>query len=139
MAEEIHRYILDSYAMLAYFQAEPGGAQISNLLKAVGEQSAELYMSWINIGEIAYLSSRHWGNKKAQEMINDLRSLPIILCEASQKRILAAAWIKAKYPISYADAFAAALAQELEASLVTGDPEFAVLQPDLQVEWLPQK
>jgi ribonuclease VapC len=65
--------------------------------------------------------------------------IPITLIQASEERILAAADLKAQYPISYADAFAAALAKELDAKVVTGDPEFKTLEPAILVHWLPEK
>ncbi len=49
---------------------------------------------------------------------------------------MAAARIKAEHPLSYADAFAAALAQELGASLVMGDPEFKTVESTVNVMWL---
>ncbi len=50
--------------------------------------------------------------------------------------MLAAAHLKARFPIALADAFAAALAQELEAPLLTGDPEFKALEETLTIYWL---
>ena len=44
--------------------------------------------------------------------------------------------MKANHRISYADAFAAALAQEYGATVVTGDPEFRSLGEKVSVEWL---
>ena len=44
--------------------------------------------------------------------------------------------MKAHYPTSYADAFAVALAQELNAPLMTGDPEFHKVEDIVQVCWL---
>ena len=38
--------------------------------------------------------------------------------------MLAAARIKARFPISYAGAFAIAAARELDCPVITGDPEF---------------
>jgi hypothetical protein len=38
--------------------------------------------------------------------------------------------------MAYADAFAAAPAQELGAALVSGDTEFKALEPDLEMIWL---
>lgn len=52
---------------------------------------------------------------------------------------MSAAHLKAHYPISYADAFAAVLAQELKATLVTGDPEFHAVQHLIHIEWLSEK
>ena len=92
-------------------------------------------MSLINVGEVVYLTGRNRGRKIAEELLKDLRDLPITFYEASEERILAAAWIKSNHAISYADSFAAQLAQELKATLVTGDPEFEGVK-DLKVFWL---
>jgi hypothetical protein len=45
----------------------------------------------------------------------------------------------AVHAVAYADAFAAALAQESAATLVTGDPEFEILGDVLTIQWLPQR
>ena len=53
------------------------------------------------------------------------------------KGLLAAAHLKARTPIAYADCFAAALAIFQEAILVTGDPEFnKIKSAELKIEWL---
>ena len=51
---------------------------------------------------------------------------------------LMTAHIKAEHAIAYADSFAAALAQQCAAKLVTGDPEFKLLEGVLDIRWLPQ-
>jgi len=48
----------------------------------------------------------------------------------------AAAQLKASHKLSLADAFAAALAKEKKAELVTGDPEFKPLEKEVKVHWL---
>lgn len=53
-----------------------------------------------------------------------------------EKTVLAAAHIKANYAVSYADAFAIALAQELKATVVTGDPEFGGVEKMVDILWL---
>ena len=47
-------------------------------------------------------------------------------------------WVKAKFSVSYADAFAAALAGLHDAVLLTGDPKFEALEKKglLSIEWL---
>ncbi len=82
------------------------------------------------------LLCRERGKKKAQQLLSDLQSFPIKFYEVTEERIFAAAWLKAEYPFSYADAFAAALARELKASLVTGDPEFKRLKDNPSLIWL---
>ncbi|HID86205.1 MAG TPA: hypothetical protein EYP55_02375 [Anaerolineae bacterium] len=46
--------------------------------------------------------------------------------------------IKAHHPIAYADAFAVALSQREDATLVTGDPEPRHVESLITIEWLPQ-
>ena len=91
-------YVLDSYALLAYFNSESGGQQIIALLEAAQDQTADLFASLINVGEIYYLIYRRLGESKAQEMLRLLRSLPVKLCEASESRILSAA-VRSPRPI----------------------------------------
>jgi ribonuclease VapC len=139
MAKNIPVYVLDSFAILAYFQAEPGGPVVRDLMQAARDRSAALSMSMINVGEILYIASRRRGAQRAEEMLADLRALPITLCAASEQRILAAARIKAEFTLSYADAFAVGLAQDLNATLVTGDPEFQSVDQRIPILQLPQK
>lgn len=135
MAESKPVFVLDSFAVLAYFQAENGGERVLELLNNAREDKVQLAMSLINAGEVVYLTGRNRGRKIAEAVLKDLRDLPITFYEASEERILAAAWIKASHAISYADSFAVQLAQELKAALVTGDPEFEGMK-DLKVLWL---
>jgi predicted nucleic acid-binding protein len=55
-----------------------------------------------------------------------------------EELLLSAASIKASFPLSYADAFAAATAQIHDAVLLTGDPEFKALEAKgiISVRWL---
>jgi ribonuclease VapC len=136
MAEKQSLYVLDTFALVAHFEAEMGGEKVRELLKRAENGEIFLAMSLINLGELAYIVRRQQGKDKAEAVLDDLRAFPITFYEATEERILAAAWLKAEYPISYADAFAASLAQELGASLVTGDPEFKAIKQNLSVVWL---
>jgi predicted nucleic acid-binding protein len=135
MAENKPIFVLDSFAVLAYFHAEDGGEHVLELLNNAREGKVELTMSLINVGEVVYLMGRNRGRKIAESTLKDLHDLPIIFYEAIEERILAVAWIKSSHAISYADSFAVQLAQELKATLVTGDPEFESVK-DLKVLWL---
>lgn len=139
MSESAPRYVLDSYAVLAYFEGESGGAAVRTLVEAAGNRQAVLYLSLINAGEVYYIVCREKGLATAETLLQDLHDLPIVICPAGEERVFAAARIKAGYPLSYADAFAVALAQELKAALVTGDVEFKVVEPQVTVLWLPGK
>ena len=129
-------YILDSFALLAFLEGEPSADRIRVILQAAQEERALVYLSVINLGEVLYITERKRSLVIAQQVLAAIEQLPLELLEASQTRVLAAAHIKANYPISYADAFAVAAAQEFQATVVTGDPEFAKVTAIIRVEWL---
>ncbi len=130
------KYVLDSYALLAYFQAEPGGERVRQLLKEAYVGRSEVFLSVINLGEIYYIVARRRGRDAAISLVEDLSRLPVDVVDAGTKRVLAAADIKAQHRVSYADAFAAATAEELTATLVTGDPEMKEVESRVPVLWL---
>jgi predicted nucleic acid-binding protein len=129
-------YVLDSYALLAYLQAEPGGERIRDLLREARTGKSHLFLSLINLGEISYIVARRSGDLVADVSVRDILRLPVQVADASMNRVMAAARVKAHYPVSYADAFAVALAQELKATVVTGDPEFKKAEALAPILWI---
>lgn len=128
--------VLDSFAMLAMIRGEPGADVVRDILTRAAEGKVTLLMSEINLGEVLYHTERKYGEDEASQTLSELDSLPIRMVGVTRERVLAAAHLKANHPISYADAFAAALAEEFGATLVTGDPEFCALAPALSIAWL---
>ena len=61
---------------------------------------------------------------KIHEVLAFIQSLPIKILPADNQIILAAAHIKANYPISYADTFVEAAAQKVNRTIMIGDPVF---------------
>ena len=108
---------LDSWAILRWLDgSEPAAGRVERAFA-----SAPI-MSWINVGEVAYIVERMAGAERAHQVVQHLRhrsdlDLP------SESRVLEAARIKARYPMAYADAFAVATALAHNAVLLTGDPE----------------
>jgi len=110
--------------------------QVEALLDEAAQDKASLHLSTINLGEIAYIVERRHGVAYCQRALNRLATFPIQLEEATLDRVMAEAHVKAHHTISYADAFTVALAQELEAPVVTGDPEFEQVASLVGVFWL---
>lgn len=135
------KFVLDSYALLAYFGDEPGREEVEELLNSALRGKAELFLSVINLGEVIYIIERERGLSKAHEVLARIEELPIAIIEVDRKLALEAAHYKALYPIAYADCFALALAQLKGATLVTGDPEFEQVKPEHcpPILWLRQK
>jgi uncharacterized membrane-anchored protein len=75
------RYILDSYALLAYFQAEPAGAKVRDILKeaaaGAGTGAPTVFLSVISLGEIYYIIARKRGEEKAGAITEDICRLPV--------------------------------------------------------------
>ena len=94
-------------------------------------------MSIINFGEVIYRFAKIRGIEEAKRTEQRLRLFPInIITPVEEKIVMRAAYLKAQYPISYADAFAAALTEQEKATLVTGDPDFKRIEKIIEVKWL---
>lgn len=114
-------FALDSWAVLRLLEgAEPAASRVEQIL-----DTSRPVMSWINLGEVFYVVRRDQDDKGAHEVVRDVRSR-LLLDLPSEKRVLAAATIKADHRMAYADAFAAATAIAHRATLLTGDPELLV-------------
>lgn len=129
-------YILDTFALVAYFLGEEPGRKVRDLLKSLKKRKKKAFLSEINLGEFYYALFRKKSQAKAEEAIDDIRRLPISLVPVDWDLILTAAKIKATKPISFADAFVAALARRKKGIIVTHDPEFRVLQDEFSIKWL---
>ena len=121
-------FVLDSYALLAFFRNEEGSDQVEKLLTEAAADKHEVYLTNINAGEVYYMSHRKDGAAKADLAWKAMRQFPIHIVDADLEFTLATAKLKAKYRISFADAFAATLAIKRKAILITGDDEFEALK-----------
>ena len=129
-------YLLDSFAVLAYLNAEPGGNRVREILELANDGHCRIVMSIINFGEVLYITERGRGLPAAQIVQALVESLPVELVEASRDLILDAAHLKASHPLSYADALATATAIQENATILTGDPEFRSVKDLVKLEWL---
>jgi ribonuclease VapC len=127
--------VLDSHALLAYFEGEPSGTAVRTLISEAEQRRTRLYLSLINWGEVMYIVRREKGELAVHEVMARIDVLPITLRNVDRQLVQAAATLKARHPIAYADAFAAATASTLQVPVVTGDPEFECLEPQIEILW----
>jgi len=130
------RVVLDSFALLAFFRGEAGEEKIAALLERAGLRDEPLHMTEVNYAEVKYIIMRKDGKDRWGEIAGELPALPIEFHSATRALADIAADVKARYKLSLADAFAAALAKERKAQLVTGDPEFKALDKEIKIGWL---
>jgi ribonuclease VapC len=128
--------VLDSFALVAYFRDEAGAETVENLLVTAGRKDSPLLMTDVNYAEVKYSVVRKDGAAAWGKASRILQGLPIEFHSTTRSLADTAADLKARYRISLADAFAAALAREKNAELVTGDPEFKVLDKIVKIAWL---
>ena len=128
--------VFDSWAIMAYFQDERAGEQVAHMIADAKEEGIPMLMSVINAGEIWYTVTRRRSEHDADQALRWVREIGIDLVDADIELTRAAAKFKASGGISYADCFAAALARQNKATLVTGDPEFKQLEKEIEIEWL---
>ena len=129
-------YLLDSFALLAYLNDEPGKTRVQELLSLAEDRKCRLVMCLVNLGEVLYIAERERGLPLAQSILALVESLPMELLDASRDLVLDAAHVKAHHALSYADAFAVAAAMREGAIVLTGDPEFETVEDLIKVEWL---
>jgi ribonuclease VapC len=133
--------VLDSWALVAFFEDEPAASQVEEVLDQASTNQHRLFLSAINWAEIYYSTMREVSQEAADRHAEIIAQLPIEIVGLTDDLHLArqAAIFKARHRLSLADAFAAALAKEKRAELLTGDPEFRVLEGEIKLHWLNPK
>jgi predicted nucleic acid-binding protein len=130
--------VLDSWALIAFFEDEPAADEVEKLLGQAAADRHKLLLSVVNWGEIYYNTMREVSQEAAEQKASEIAALPIDIIAVSDDLELArqAAIYKATHKMSYADCFAAALAKLKNCELLTGDPEFKALEKDIKIGWL---
>lgn len=129
-------YVLDTFALMAYLRGEKNFQMVRTIIIETLQGKSKSFMSVINLGELYYMQTRKSGMIRAEKSVKFVNRAGILIEPATTVRVMNAAKIKATVSLSYADAFAASLALELNATLVTGDSEYKPLEPNLKVLWL---
>jgi len=129
--------LLDSYALLAYLNREESFQKVQETLHEAQISERPLLMNEINVGETYYILYRKRDREKADFFLDTiLVSLPIRVLPNSFEDVVSSARLKAQYPLSFADCFAASTARRENAIIMTGDPEFENLEHMVEIEWL---
>jgi predicted nucleic acid-binding protein len=128
--------VLDSYALMAFFEDEPGADFVRGLIQKAVDGDTTLLMSVVNLGEVWYSIARTTSPETADQYVHEIKGMAIDIVDIDWTLTRQAAAFKANGNISYADCFAAALAKLHKAELITGDKEFKILQDEIKISWL---
>ena len=105
--------VLDSWAILGWITGQQSALRAVRQLLAEAEHGiARLFMSAINVGEVYYVLRKQQMSEIAESWYSSAPAMPVTIEVPTMNDIWTAARLKASFPIAYADAFAAALAQK---------------------------
>jgi PIN domain nuclease of toxin-antitoxin system len=115
------RFVLDACALIAYLNDEIGADVVESLLERARENRVQLYAASVNVYEVFYDCLKR-DETAALQLADDVYTLPITIVETLDRPLMyAGGWFKVAYHISLADSIALALAQQLDACLVSSD------------------
>jgi ribonuclease VapC len=129
-------YVLDSSALMTFFEDRPGADKVEELLAKAAKAKRPLLMSVVNWGEVYYSVWRARGEKAAAAKLQEIAQLPIEIVGVDMELGELATRLKAERNLPYADCFAAALAQARKATLVTSDKDFESMGAGLKIFWV---
>jgi ribonuclease VapC len=116
--------VIDTYAIISFLRKEENHLTIKRIFEESRISKTTLLLSDINWGEVYYITLRNYGEPALRKTLGWMDAMEFQILVSKRERIQAAARIKARFPVSYADAFAIAAAREFDCPVVTGDPEF---------------
>jgi len=131
--------VLDSFALIGFLENETFASRIERLLKQARQGKILIYLHAIHLGEVYYITLREQSQNIADLAFARIKAFPVKYIDILDDELLRkSARLKANYPISYADAFAASMAIIHNSALLTGDPEFKKLgkKEAITIEWL---
>ena len=131
--------VLDSWALLAFFEDEPAAEEVETLLARADAGRDKLLLCVVNWGEVYYNIMRKISAETAEQKALEISGLSIEIIPVDSKNLdltRQAAIYKATKRMSYADCFAAALAKIRKAQLMTGNPEFKQVENEIRIGWL---
>ncbi|HET6929602.1 MAG TPA: type II toxin-antitoxin system VapC family toxin [Candidatus Acidoferrum sp.] len=129
---------MDANALLTLVADRPGAKRVDRMVQKAARTGTPLQMSAVNWGEVIYSMRKARGEAEANALARSVERLPLNIVPVDRDSAARAGELKAVYGLGYADCFAASLALDLRATLVTADPDFQRVGNKLKVEFLPR-
>jgi len=132
-------YLLDTSALLAFWNDEEGADTVEKILRQGTEGKAAVYLSFMSLMEIRYRLLKSRGIGPADEVYQAVRMLPCRRIDVDEELILLASDIKGSNSLSVADSFILATAIQKNCTLLHKDPEFEQVRDKVTLLTLPYK
>jgi len=131
--------VFDTSAFLTLTGEEPGADTVQEFITDALAGEIDLRASFVSLTEVEYITRQAKGEEVARQRLADIKALPIQWLHSDETLCGEAAKLKAAHKVSFADAFVAATAKRLDATLVHKDPEFNALAGVIKLHGLPPK
>ena len=131
--------LLDTSAWLTWSQDEAGADEVEAYFEEAMDGNTIVHASFVSLTELEYITTQKFGADRARELLASVEDKPVQWHQSDKALCSEAAKLKAAHKVSFADAFVAATAQRLDATLVHKDPEFDALQGVIKLQPLPPK
>jgi predicted nucleic acid-binding protein len=128
--------VLDASALLALLFDEPGAEAVEVLMHRAAEKDQPMLMSAVNWAEVCYRVEGKLGGAALVQTKEFATNTPVVVVAADRELSETAAAYKSAGRLGLADAFAAALAKNRKAELVTADREFKSVEAEIKITWL---
>jgi predicted nucleic acid-binding protein len=113
------QYVFDETALYAMFHKERGGEEVQTMFNEILDKKAKGFICSISIGELYAMNLKKKSFETANKMVKGLLMLPVMIQEPSLSITLLASDLKVKSQLTFPESYAAALALELNATLIT--------------------
>lgn len=130
-------YVLDTSALLTLRDDEEGANRVAEILAEASLGKVRCFGCFMTRMEVLYRTWKDEGEAEGRLAYEQCASLPINWLHENEEMLQRAAEIKARNAVSVADAWIAACAVMLGATLIHKDPEFIPLA--IKQEPLPMK
>jgi PIN domain nuclease of toxin-antitoxin system len=128
--------VLDASALLALLYDEAGAEKVENLFLEAEEADKPMLIASVNWAEVVYKMQRKTGVQGLEVVRQFESTMPLAIEPMDRELAEAAAGLKVAHGLGLADAFAAALARQKKADLVTADTEFKAVEKEIKINWL---
>jgi ribonuclease VapC len=130
--------LLDAWPVMEWLKGrDPASAALEAMIEDCLAGRVSLSMCRINHGEVIYSVRKNFPPDRIDAALKAFHEVSMSVYSVDDVLVDDAVSIKSVYSVSYADAFAAALAIRRGLPLITGDPELLPLAAlGLQIRWV---
>ena len=128
--------VLDASALLALLFDQPGAEKVEHLFNQAADADKPMLITAVNWAELLYKMKHKHGEQGWEGALHFERTMPLDVVAIDRELAETAAALKVEHNLGLADAFAAALAKQKKAELITGDLEFKAVEKEIKINWL---